>query len=175
MKRKLIYTQLSARLALGGLSFLLFALASCTNMKTEMAKKWKLTSSVNPMRDSLGSQMQREIVMLKDSIENLTDTAQLTGLKEQLAQNEFALNLFYKNVKQLMTESFLDLKSNGDYNSNITGDEKGKWELSVDKKFIYFHPAEKDKSDTLIIKDFKAGGNLTLAFDSTTYLVFQPE
>lgn len=163
MNRKLIYT----------LSILLFAFASCTNMQTEISKKWKLKSSVNPMRDSLCSQMQREIVMLKDSIENLTDTAQLSGLKEQLSQNEFALNLFYKNVKQLMTESYLDLKSTGEYFSNITGDEKGKWELSADKKFIYFLPAEKDKSDTLIIKEFKAGGNLTLAFDSSTYLVFQ--
>lgn len=165
MKRKLIYT----------FSFLLFVIASCTNMKTEMAKKWKITSSVNPMRDSLCAQMQNEIGMLKDSIENLTDTAQLTGLKEQLAQNEYALDLFYKNVKQLMTESFLDLKPNGDYISNVTGDEKGKWELSADKKFIYFHPSEKDKSDTLIIKEFKADGNLTLAFDSTTYIVFKSE
>lgn len=163
MNRKIIYT------------FLLFVFASCTNMKTEMAKKWKLTSSVNPMRDTLCAQMQREIVMLKDSIENLNDTTQLSGLKEQLAQNEFALDLFYKNVKQLMTESFLDLKSNGEYVSNVTGEEKGMWELSADKKFIYFHPSEKDKSDTLIIKEFKADGSLTLAFDSTTYIVFKSE
>ncbi len=165
MNRNLLYT----------LSFLLFALSSCTNMQTEISKKWKLSSSVNPMRDTLCAQMQSEIIMLKDSIEKLTDTAQLSGLKDQLSQNEFALNLFYKNVKQLMTESFLDLKSNGEYNSNITGNETGKWELSSDKKFIYFHPSQKDKSDTLIIKEFKAGGNLILAFDSTTYLVFQPE
>ena len=155
-------------------SFSLF-IFSCTNMQTEISKKWKLTASVNPMRDTLYVQMAREIKFLKDSISRVTDTALLRNMNEQLSQEEFAMNLFSENVKKLMTESFLDLKSNGEYNSNVTGNESGKWELSGDKTHIYFHPSEKKKSDTLVIKEFKAGGNLILAFDSATYLTFEAD
>ncbi len=148
---------------------------SCTNMQTEMAKKWKLTSSINPMRDTLLAQMIQEEKSIKDSIASVTDTAKLRGMNEQLTQVEFGLNLFNQNVKKLMSESFLDLKSTGDYSSNVTGDENGKWELAMDKKHIYFHPSDKNKIDTLIIKEFKAGGNLILAFDSATYLTFEAD
>ena len=157
------------------LTGLIFIFCSCTNMQTEIAKKWKLSSSVNPMRDTLFAQMNREIRSLKDSIAKLTDTAQLVGMQEQLSQNEFALNLFNQNVNKLMNESFIDLNPNGLYKTNITGAESGKWELSSDKKSICFHSESKAKSDTMYIKEFKAGTSLILAFDSSTYLVFQPE
>ena len=165
MKHKLIYT----------FSFILFAFAACTNMKTEIAKKWKLTSSVNPMRDTMYAQMNRKVNSLNDSIASVTDTAKLRELNEQLGKEQYSLNLFNESIKQLLNESFLDLKSNGEYSSNVTGNENGKWELSGDKKYIYFHPKEKSNSDTLIIKEFNASGKLVLAFDSLTYLTFAPD
>ena len=160
------------------LSILLTAyclLTSCSDFKTGLCKKWKLTESVSPIRDTLVAQMEREAKSIRDSISKTTDSVLLDGFRQQMDYVRMGIDLVNNNMMQLVANGFLDLHDDGNYKSNLTGDEEGKWEITDNHKMLCLSPTGKKKTDTMLIKSFKENSSLVLAYDSVTYLSFTTE